>query len=226
MKKVSYKDTTSKVYLQRSSNDDACLLIDTSVAALIPTSQHILTNYTLILVTLPSSRRYYIFAISTSSIIMNISAIAIISCSLAIFISCTSTSYAAAAATTTSSSVQRKRSVQNKHISTKQVEKLYNPHLGIIDNDTKPNRQLQSSMSISMSMDLKEEIEEEITEYYSTPSCSIESDLCICKGSCPEFIKSWEDHNTSITISLGAVSQLVYQPRLGIQLVSILEISL
>ena len=50
-----------------------------------------------------------------------------------------------------------------------------------------------------MSMDIKEEIEEEITEY-STPSCSIESDLCICTGTCPEFINSWEEHNTSNNI--------------------------
>ena len=63
-------------------------------------------------------------------------------------------------------------------------------------------------MSISMSMDIKEEIEEGITEY-STPSCSIESDLCICTGTCPEFIKSWEDHNTSNNILGSSVATCI-----------------
>ena len=71
-------------------------------------------------------------------------------------------------------------------------------------------------MSISMSMDIKEEIEEGITEY-STPSCSIESDLCSSKVGKITIL---------VTISLGVVLQLVYQPKLGIQLVSILEMLL
>lgn len=61
-------------------------------------------------------------------------------------------------------------------------------------------------MSISMSMDLNEEIEEEIITEYSTPSCSIESDLCICKGLCPEFINSWEDHNSNNILGSGVAT--------------------
>ena len=80
-------------------------------------------------------------------------------------------------------------------------------------------------MSISMSMDIKEEIEEGITEY-STPSCSIESDLCICKKGHVQNSSKVGKITILVTISLGVVLQLVYQPKLGIQLVSILEMLL